>query len=86
MAVAKRKPKMRRTQISLTAEEYDMVRRMAEERGVSRAQAVRDAIHGAAEEGIPRYDPLRDIVGILEGGDPDGSVKHDEFIYDPRIR
>ena len=81
MAVAKKRPRMRRTQISLLPEEYELAKRMAAERGVSLSQVVRDAIRDSAESEPRSHDPLRDLIGMVKNADPDGSVKHDEMIY-----
>ncbi|MCL5102855.1 MAG: hypothetical protein M1133_01900 [Armatimonadetes bacterium] len=87
MTVAKKKPKMRRTQISLTAEQFEAAKRIAEKREVSVAQVLREGldcvIQRSEEEDHGYFDVMWSIVGICEGT-PDGSVKHDEVLYGRR--
>lgn len=86
MAVARKRAKMKRTQISLTSEDFEKARRIAESRHVSLSQVVRDLLRSAPEEEIPVKGPLDDIIGMVKDADPRGSVDHDEFIYGPDIR
>ena len=87
MAVARKRPKMRRTQVCLLPEEYEMARRMAESRRVTISRVVRDAIRSAAAQDDEverrRLESMWSIVGILEGADPDLSVKVDDILYGP---
>jgi hypothetical protein len=81
MAVTKRKPRMKRTQVSLSSDEYEMAKVMARERGVSLSQIIREAVRGKV---LPEHvvkDPLRNIIGIVKDADPNASVNHDEIIY-----
>lgn len=86
MAVAKKRTKMKRTQISLMPEDYDKARRMAEARRSSLSQVIRELLRSAPEDEGPLNDPLRDIIGIVTDADPRGSVDHDEFIYGSDVR
>ena len=81
MAVVRKKPKMKRTQISLPLDQYEAVKRMAEERGVSLSQVFRDAIRCEAQAHGAVRDPLKNIIGMVKDGDPYGSVNHDDIIY-----
>jgi hypothetical protein len=86
MAVAKKRTKMKRTQISLMPEDYDKALRMAQARRSSLSQVVRDLLRGAPEQDEKHFDPLRGLIGIADGGPADGSVDHDRYIYGPDIR
>lgn len=81
MAVRRKRPKMRRTQICLMPEDYETAKRISEKRGVSLSQFVRDAVKREAEAESTVDDPLRGLIGILKDGPPDGSVNHDRYIY-----
>lgn len=85
MAVSDKRPKMRRTQISLMPDELETARKIAAERGVSLSQVFRDAIRRAAEEREEaerkRRELMWSIVGTVEGADPNASVDHDEILY-----
>ena len=85
MPIARKRPRMRRTQICLSPEDYEIARRMAEERGVTMSQAIRGAIRAAAAQAEEverqRIESMLSIVGLLEGADPSASVNHDEILY-----
>ena len=85
MAVAKKRTKMRRTQISLLDEDYDKARRMADRRRSSLSLVVRELLRNAPEDDGLIVDPLRNLIGMVTDADPRGSVDHDEFIYGPDI-
>ena len=84
-AVARKRPKMRRTQISLLPEDYDKARRMADMRRISLSRVVRELVRSAPEGDSLAADPLRDLIGIVKDADPRGSEDHDEFIYGPDV-
>jgi len=88
MAVARKRPKMKRTQISLLPEQFERLKRLAERRGVSFAQYLRDNVRAieeyAEEEDREYYERMMSIVGTVKGADPDLSVKVDEILYGPR--
>jgi len=86
MAVTGKKPKMQRTQISLTTEDYETARRIAAERGESLSQVVRDALRREAGAPNTSYDPLGPIIGIVDSADPNASEDLDEAIYGRGIR
>ena len=86
MAVARKRRRMTRTQICLLPEELETARRMARQRGASVSQVMRAGLRREAEAEQACDDPLRDIIGMLKDGDPDGAEKHDEIIYGPRVR
>ena len=89
MRAARSAPEMRRTQICLSSEDYEAARRLAEERGVTMSQAIREAIRTAAAQAAEverrRIESMMSIVGILKGADPDVSIKHDENLYGPDL-
>jgi len=87
MAVARKRPKLKRTQISFEPEQFETLKRLAGRRGMSLAQFLRDnvrAIEGyAEEEDREYYERMMSIVGVLKDADPDLSVKVDEILYGP---
>ena len=102
MSVARKRTKMRRTQISLTIEDYDVARRIAAERHKSLSQVFREALRREAEaqrlSADPlkdfieaeaqrlRADPLRDFIGIVTDRIPHASETIDEVVYDDSLR
>jgi hypothetical protein len=83
MRVARKRTRMKRTQISLLPEQFDKAMRMARMRGDSLSGVVRNLLDRAPETGAEFDDPLSDIIGMVEDADPDGSVKVDEMVYGP---
>lgn len=75
--------KLRRTQISLSLEEHQLVREMAASRGVSMSHVIREAIrrYRAEQKSDDPWERLLDIVGMVDSGDPRSSVEHDKVIY-----
>ena len=86
MAVVRKKPKMKRTQISLPLDQYEAVKRMAEEREISLSQVLRDAIQDEMDQERARVERMLSIIGMVEGTDPLGSVTVDEVVYGEDIR
>ena len=85
MAVAKKRTKMKRTQICFTDRQWETATRLAQNKGVSVGQAVRDLVD-AAEQGLEeterkRREMMWSIVGMAEGADPKASINHDEILY-----
>jgi Ribbon-helix-helix protein, copG family len=70
---------MIRTQISLDAREYKLVKKQAKALGVSLAEFVRRAIR----EKLPLAGspPWMRFAGLVESGDPNSSQSVDELIY-----
>jgi hypothetical protein len=70
---------MIRTQVSLDAREYELVRKEAAARGISIAMFVREAVRDKlpADNGPSwmRY------AGFIESGDPHSSQSIDELVY-----
>ncbi len=86
MALIKRKTKMRRTQVSLMPEDYELAKKIAAKRGASLSQVVRDALRKEMDAEITTYDPLGAMIGIVDNADPNASEKLDEIIYGRDIR
>jgi len=81
MSVTKKRPRMKRTQISLPADQLDAARRVAARRRTSMSGLVRSALERELDEEEAIQEKMLSIVGILKGADPDGSEKHDEVLY-----
>ncbi len=86
MAVAKKRTKMKRTQISLTTEDYDVARQIADRRQKSVSQVFREAIRREAQAERLRMDPLRELIGIVTDDIPHASESIDEVVYGDNIR
>jgi hypothetical protein len=71
---------MIRTQISLTAEDYEAAREEALRCGISFAELVRRALARrlAERRGEP---PWKSFAGAVEDGDPDASTSVDTVVY-----
>ncbi len=71
---------MIRTQISLEAQEYKLLKREAAAQGISIAEFVRQAIR----EKLPRAGerPWMCYAGDIESGNPQASQHIDDVIYD----
>ncbi len=85
MAVARKREKMRRTQISLPPEQFERAKLYARRHGISLSEAYRIGFECLAErenEEQQRYTELMmSIVGIADSGDPRGSERIDEIVY-----
>jgi len=81
MAVARKRQKMRRTQISLTEEQFQRAKDMARRRGTSMSQLVRDGLDILGRDEVDPWDGLLSIIGMAEGT-YDGSTTVDEVLYD----
>ncbi len=74
---------LHRTQIYLTKEQYQYLRRQAEQRKASIAEIVRDLIN----ERLPKEKDYEDNPLFAVGKDGfsmgrlEGSVKHDDYVY-----
>jgi len=77
---------MERTQISLDPEQADRLRRLAQERGVSMARLIRDAVdrtYGTALAPPTReelWERAWSAVGSARGGGGDVSMDHDRYL------
>lgn len=76
---------MERTQISLTAEQADRLRRIADRRGTSMAALIREAVdrvlpdEDAPDEGELWSQALA-VVGAFRGDGANVSAEHDRFL------
>jgi metal-responsive CopG/Arc/MetJ family transcriptional regulator len=81
MPTTRKRPRMRRTQISLPEEELNAVREFAARRGTSMSRVFRSGVKKELGEEEAVLDAMLSIVGIVKGADPDASEKHDEILY-----
>jgi hypothetical protein len=75
---------MIRTQISMTREQGEALRRVAAVRRISQAAVLRDALDVvvANEERTRRIDRARRALGSFSSGTTDTSVEHDAALDD----
>ena len=75
---------MIRTQISMTEEQAEGLRRLAALRRRSQAALLRDALDDLLDQDqqARRVAKARDAVGAFRSGRPDGSERHDEALVD----
>lgn len=71
---------MIRTQISLTREQHEQLKRRAEARGVSMSQLVREAIASAEFGRRERAEQARAVFGRYGSGRSDVSRQHDRHL------
>lgn len=73
---------MIRTQISLTEEQADALRRLAVLRGVSQAAVMRDLLDEVVERAVRsrRIESVRQMLGTGRSGHRDTSEHHDEAL------
>lgn len=82
MPKATKTPRMKRTQISLPADEFEAIQKVAARRNVSMSSVIRSAVHRELDDEQAIREKMLSIVGIIKGGDPDASEKHDEILYE----
>jgi len=70
---------MIRTQISLTAEEYQAAKREASRLGISLAELLRRSLRTMLP--IDQSKPWMRYAGMVESGDPRSSQRIDEVVY-----
>lgn len=71
---------MIRTQISLTREQHEQLKRRAEARGVSMSQLIREAIASAEFGRRERAEQARAVFGRHGSGRSDVSRRHDRHL------
>lgn len=76
MTETKKKP----LQIYLRNDQLETLRIVAERRGESIAELIRQGVDMFLDELPPDEDPLLDIVSLFDSGIGDLADKHDEFI------
>lgn len=85
MSIARRRTRMRRTQISLPNERYEAAVRIAAKRGVSLSQVFREGLQCVErqeqEQDREYLEGMLSIVGIVPDGDPRSSEEHDRILY-----
>ena len=81
MPTARKRPRMRRTQISLPADELNAVREMAARRGTSMSRVFRSGVKKELSEEQAIREAMFSIIGMGPGSDPEGSERHDDIIY-----
>jgi hypothetical protein len=75
-----------RTQISLSRDQMDALRREARRRGISIAALVRAAVDAvlAADEGRIRAERALEAIGGFHSGRSDIGLEHDRYVFDDR--
>ncbi|MGH3441973.1 MAG: ribbon-helix-helix protein, CopG family [Nitriliruptorales bacterium] len=73
---------MIRTQISLTAEQHERLRRRAAERGVSMSELIREAVDVVEHTRRERLERARAAFGRHGSGRDDVSEEHDRHLVD----
>lgn len=81
MRMVKSKGKMKRTQISLPAEELEAVQNLADRRKVSMSAFIRDAINKELKTQHLKDEQMFSIIGLGEAFDSHGSEDPDKLIY-----
>lgn len=76
MAVRTKKP----LQIYLRRDQLEALRALAEKRGVSIAELVRQGVDKLLAEVPVGEDPALEIIGLFHSGRGDLAEKHDEYI------
>lgn len=76
MAAKKKKP----IQIYLRADQMETLHRVAERRGESLAELVRQGVDLLLEQLPPEEDPLLDIIGLYDSALGDLAEKHDDYL------
>jgi hypothetical protein len=77
---------MERTQISLEPEQADLLRRLAQDRGVSMAHLIREAVSLAYGGGLAPpsraevWERAMSVVGSGHGDGANASEDHDQFL------
>ncbi len=68
---------MKRMQVCLTEEQHRRLKRLADVRGTTISELIREAITEHVARHLAEQDPLLDIIGLGESGFTDGSIHHD---------
>jgi hypothetical protein len=73
---------MHRSQIMLKEDQHAYLVSEAQRQGKSISQIVRELIdeHMVRSRDLEN-DPFFDIIGMVEGDDPDAAIDHDHYIY-----
>ncbi|MBM4464080.1 MAG: CopG family transcriptional regulator [Chloroflexi bacterium] len=73
---------MTRTQIYLTEEQSEQVKRLAEAQHKTMAEVIREAVKEYIVQRSAKQSVWWDIVNLGYSGITDGSIHHDRDIYD----
>jgi predicted Ser/Thr protein kinase len=76
---------MVRTQIQLTEEQAEKIKKIAASRGVPMAEVIREAVEGVIRSGAAAVSEERrkralEILGKFRSGKRDVSIKHDAYL------
>lgn len=72
---------MKRKQIYLTEQIDGERKRLAQARGRSESDLIREALQRYLSQETAEADPWRSLVGLARGGGPDESTRVDEVAY-----
>jgi hypothetical protein len=73
---------MHRSQIMLKEHQHTYLASEAQRQGKSISQIVRELIDEHIAQTLSlENDPFFDIIGMVEGGDPNAAIDHDHYIY-----
>jgi hypothetical protein len=76
------RPKNKPLQIYLRHDQLNALRRVAERRGASLAELVRQGVDLLLEGLPPEQDPLLDILALYDSGIQDLAQNHDAYLVD----
>lgn len=65
--------------VYLSRDQEQLLKRLAEEEGLSETEIVRRAIE--LYNRARARDPLLDTIGLVDGCPEDGAVNHDRYLY-----
>jgi hypothetical protein len=66
--------------VQLREDQLLALRALADRRGTSLSAIVREAIDRFISVESTSDDPLLDIIGLVDGGPPDASERHDDYL------
>ena len=78
-------PRMQRTQIYLEPELASSLDRLAEQRGTSRAEIIRQAARTFVRDEEGRYGSILELAGLGHGGPGDVSERHDDYLVETKL-